>query len=132
MTFIFHSCFLLEVEDTPRGRGVPPGLRLDCVSSGCGRVPGGGVSPAWGRDLLDMCSLCGRVLCGGGSSVWGRAPVWACPWCGRVLGLGACPLGHVLSVGACPQCGRVPDVGACPLGHVPLGVSTHAHAGLIQ
>lgn len=108
MTFIFHSCFLLEVEDTPRGRGVPPGLGLDCVSSGCGRVPGGGVSPAWGRDLLDMCSLCGRVLCGGVSSVWGRVPgVGVSLAWGRVL-WDMCSLwGRVPSVGVSLMWGRV-------------------------
>lgn len=88
MTFIFHFCFLLEVEDTPRGRDVPSGLRLDCVSSVCGRAPSVGVSPGVG-----VCPL-GYVL-----------SLWACPLCGGVSPAWTCPLG------ACLQCGHVPGVG---------------------
>ena len=88
MTFIFHFCFLLEVEDTPRGRDFPPGLRLECVSSGCGRVPGVGVSSG-------TCALCGGV-----SSLWGHVSgalmslVWVCPQCGGVSS-GTCAVGRV-------------------------------------
>ena len=96
-----------------------------------------------GVSLVGACPRLGGVtswtcaLCVGVSSVGVCPPCGGVPRCGRVPGVGVSlawgrVLGHVLSVGACPQCGRVPDVGACPLGHVPLGVSTHAHAGLIQ